>query len=134
MSGNPFDYVKSIQKTKEDMIRGSDTPELATKEYNPWIVNKALSMYVDSIMYANDMNVNHYLDKDVQYAYHLNSVRAMNRKHTWFKSTSDEDLKVVTNHFQCNNIRALEIMKIIGAKGIDLIKKNDVTGGVVKKR
>ncbi len=133
MSGNPFDYVKSIQKSKIDMIRDSDSPELAAKDYSAWIVNKALSMYVDSIMYSNEMNTNHFLDSDMQYAYHLNSVRAMNRKHAWFKKVADDDIKIVSEHYKCNNTRALEILKLIGTKGVEALKKENVTGGVVKK-
>jgi hypothetical protein len=130
---SPFDFVKSIQKSKKDMIAEADDPAVMTKAYSPWMVNKALSMYVDSILYANEMNRAHFLDNDMQYAYHLNSVRAMSRKHTWFSKTSDKDLKLVQEHYKVNSTRASEIVKIIGSAGIETIKKKNAMGGVVKK-
>ncbi len=132
-SVSPFDFVKTIQKSKIDMIETAEDPAAMTKAYSAWMVNKALSMYVDSILYSNEMNLHHQLDSDMQYSYHLNSVRAMNRKHTWFSKTSDKDLKLVQEHYKVNSTRASEIVEIIGSAGIETIKKKNAMGGVVKK-
>lgn len=131
--GNPFDYLKSIQKTKVDMIRDADDPVLAAKAYNPFIVNKGLSFFVDSILYANEMNTRHSADNDQQYAYLINSVRSMNRKHTWFKKTKDEDVAVVAEYYKCNRQRAEEVLEVLSGVDLKAIKKALTGGGAVKK-
>lgn len=118
---NPFDYVKSIQKTKEDLIRSSDDRKQAVKDYLPFIVNKALSFYVDSILYANEMNLHSNLDNDLQYDYYLNSVRKQNRTFTWFKKDQDKTLDNVSNYYSVNRQRAREICKLLNVDEIDNI-------------
>ena len=53
----PFDYVKAISTTKENMI----VDDLTEREYNPFIVNRALSMGIDTVLQANEMNQRHQL-------------------------------------------------------------------------
>ena len=130
---NPFDYIKSIQKTKVDMIRGSDNPELAKKGYVPFITNKALSFHMDSILLANEMNTHHFLDSDQQYAYLINTVRSMNRKHIWLKKVKDEDTASIAEYFNCNTKRALEIGEHLDKDSMKEIKKALTGGGTVKK-
>lgn len=110
---SPFDYVKSIQKTKENLIKTSDNKEQAVKEYLPFIVNKALAFYVDSILYANEMNLHNNLDNDLQYDYYLNSVRKQNRVFTWFKKDQDKTLDNISNYYSVNRQRAREICKLL---------------------
>ena len=61
MSDNPFDWVKSISETKENLL---DTRE--SNAYNPYIVNKSLSHQIDCLLFSNEMNSRHFLDKDIQ--------------------------------------------------------------------
>lgn len=132
MSDNPFDYLKSIQSTKIDMIRGSDNPELAEKGYLPFIMNKGLSYYVDSILYANEMNTRHYLSSAMQYGYYINTVRSMKRPYSWPKKIKgDEDIQFLRDHYKVNIIRAKEIYSIIGPEKVNEIKKSIIQGGIV---
>lgn len=128
-----FSFVKAIQKSKKELIRDAEDPKEAEKAYVPYMANKALSMYIDSIMYANEMNLYHNLDKDMQFSYHLNSVRSMNRKFVWFKKSKDEDIKLVSEHYGVNAVRAQEMLDLIGSGGVADIKKNNATGGAVKR-
>jgi len=56
---NPFDYLNSINVTKQNMMRGSENDELAEKGYNPFMVNRGLSYFQDTIALANEMNQYH---------------------------------------------------------------------------
>jgi hypothetical protein len=60
---SPFDYVNSITTTKSNMMRDSENDVLSEKSYEPWIVNKALSYFPDTILHSNLMNQYHHLDK-----------------------------------------------------------------------
>lgn len=132
MTTNPFDYVTSILKTKKDLIKESDNPELAEKEYNPFLTNKALSFYVDTILYSNDMNMYPHLDNSMQYSYFINTIRSMNRKHTWFKKQKNEDIDLVKDFFKVNHRRALEIMNLLSEDDLKQIKRTIKMGGVSK--
>ena len=59
---NPFDYVNAILQNKKQLI----VDEITEKEYTPFLVNRSLSYHKDCIMYANEMNRRHFLDKKLQ--------------------------------------------------------------------
>ena len=72
---SPFDYVKSINDTKENII----TDEWSEDQYNPFIVNKALSFTPETVIYANEMNSRPHLAKSLQYNFLINIVRKKKR-------------------------------------------------------
>ena len=53
----------------------SDDP-MWEKKYPAFMVNKVLSGFSDTIMLCNEMNRNHFLDKDMQFQFLLNSIRS----------------------------------------------------------
>lgn len=132
MTSNPFDYVTSILKTKKHLINDSDNSELAEKDYNPFITNKALSFHVDTIFYANDMNLSPHLDKHMQYSYLINTIRSMNRPHAWIKKQKDEDIELVKDFYKVNHKRAMEIMTLLSEDDLKQIKRTIRMGGVSK--
>ena len=67
---NPFEYVNAINKTKKDIM----VDDLAEKEYNPFIINRALSFFSDTILYANEMNKYHHLDNRLQFDFFINTI------------------------------------------------------------
>ena len=60
---NPFDYATSILQTKKQLI----VDELTEKDYNPFLVNRALSQHKDCVLFANEMNRRHFTDKKMQF-------------------------------------------------------------------
>ena len=71
----PFDYVNSINHTKKNLMVDTDNDRLAESAYVPYLTNKSLSYFADTLMYANKVNVFADLDKKLQYEYLLNSIR-----------------------------------------------------------
>ena len=59
------DYLNSINHQKNNLLDEDN----AIKGYPPYIINRCLSGTIDTIMYANEMNMNHFLDNDVQYIF-----------------------------------------------------------------
>ena len=55
---SPFDFVNSINYSKEDLI----VDERTEKEYNPFIVNRAMGFGPDTVIAGNEMNSRHHLD------------------------------------------------------------------------
>jgi Bacteriophage clamp loader A subunit len=131
---NPFDFIKSIQQTKVNLIRESDDPLKTEKLYNPWLTNKALSFHIDSVLYANEMNRSAGLDNLMQYEYYINTIRNMKRNHIWLKKSTDNDIEFLCEVFKLNKKRALEILNIIGSKKLEEIKMKITKGGIISKK
>ncbi|CAB5221498.1 clamp loader small subunit [uncultured Caudovirales phage] len=126
---NPFDFVNAINSTKVDLIRDSENPELAEKSYNPFITNRALSYFIDTLLYATEMNLASGLDNKLQNDYLINSIRKGKRFSKWSKPIEDSNVSAVQDYYKVNYAKALEISKILTAEQIDLIKIR-ITKGV----
>ena len=74
------DWLNSINFNKENLIK--EDPDIV-KQYPPFIVNKCLAGHIDTILFANEMNKYHHLDKDMQYSFLLNSLRKRKRFSPW---------------------------------------------------
>lgn len=130
----PFDFIKSIQTTKVDIIRTSENPTRTEKDYNAYLTNMALSFHVDSILYANELNVHHGLDNLLQYDYLINTIRSMKRPYVWLKKSKDEDIQFLKDSYGMNTVRAKETYKVLGAEKVAELRKSLVKGGVVGKK
>lgn len=129
MSTDPFAYTNSITVDKKNMMRDTENDSLAEKEYNPWFANKALSYYPDTILYANDMNINYHLDKRPQYEYLLNAVRRGKRWAKWVKEPKSDDLDVIMKVYNCNKSVARDYLKILTKEQLSQLHKTQETGG-----
>ena len=123
------DWLNSLNFTKENLI--SDEPYLA-KEYPPYIINRCMSGHMDSVMYAQEMNKYHFLDKDLQYNFYLNTLRKRKRFSPWIRKDKVSDLDYVKRYYGYSNEKASQVMKILTPEQIAYIKKRLETGGSKK--
>ena len=126
---NPFDYVNAINTTKQDLIRDSGNIALAEKDYSPFLTNRALSYFVDTILYANEMNRANHVDSILQNDYYLNSIRISKRFSKWAKPIESSDIESIQEYYKVNYNRALEISKVLTKEQIDHIKTRIIKGG-----
>jgi hypothetical protein len=126
---NPFDYTKSINQTKKNMMRGTANDKLAEKDYNPYLNNRALSYYPDTIFYSNEMNQRHHLDNILQYEYLLNIVRPRERYSEWAKKGNDGDVAVVKEYYGYNDTKARQALAILTDEQLSTIKRKMHKGG-----
>jgi hypothetical protein len=123
------DIVPSILETKQNVL----IEEHDEKDYNPYIVNRALSYHLDCVPYVNQINQVHFVDKKLQYHYLLNSIRQMKRKFkAWQKSEEDKNLACVKEYFGYSNSKAKEALRILSDEQIAYIKTKTDKGGVRK--
>ena len=116
------DWLNSINFTKDDLTEHS-------KEYPPYIVNRCLSGHLDCIMFANEMNLHHHLDKDMQYSFYLNTLRKKKRFSPWLRKDKVQDLECVKQYYGYSNEKASQALKILTNEQINYIKKRLDTGG-----
>ena len=130
---NPFDYVNAINDTKKNLMVGTDNDELAEKGYTSFMVNKSLSYFIDTILYANEINEYAHIDNKLQFEYYLNGIPKKKRFSKWAKKEKSDDLDIICEYYGCNYTRAAEIHKIINKTNIDFMKQKLQKGGVIKK-
>ena len=123
------DIIPSILQTKKCVIND----DIDAKYYKAFVINRALSYYVDCVPYVNEMNLYPELDNDMQYQYLLNSIRQMKRKfQPWQKSQKDENIECVKTYFGYSNQKAKDALKILTEEQIAEIKIKTDKGGVKK--
>ena len=116
------DWLNSINFTKEDLTEH-------TKEYPPYIINRCLSGHLDCVMFANEMNKYHHLDKDMQYSFYLNSLRKKKRFSPWLRKDKVTDLECVKQYYGYSNEKASQALKVLSNEQIEFIKQRLDTGG-----
>lgn len=120
------DYLTSINFSKEDLSeRGEDW----IKNYPPYIVNRCVSGHLDTVMYANELNRMHHLDKDLQYSFYLNSLRKKRRFSPWQRKEKIEDLALIKDYFKYSDDKARDALRILTKDQIELIRSKMNTGG-----
>ncbi len=125
-----FDFLNSININKKDLMEDSDNPELAEKIYIPFIINKSLSYFIDTVGLANEMNMRHQLDNKYQYDFLRNTVRKRKRFSKWHKNEDDEMLETLMEYYTCSLSKAKEYFKILSDVQLKTIKSTLKKGGI----
>ena len=126
---NPFDFVKSINYQKHDLLEEDDDGQLE-KEYVPYIVNKALSFTPDTVLHSNEMNCKPHLDKKLQYHYLLNIIRKKNRFGKWIKHETFEKIGTIQQYYGYSKEKAKQVESIFSDSDIDTLKRLLQKGGL----
>jgi len=129
---SPFDYINAISHTKKDLIKTSDDPVLTEKEYNAYIINRGLSYFIDTVLYANEMNMRHQVDGKLQFDYLINTIRPKKRFAKWIKKVSEDDLEVVKTYYGYNNEKARQALTILSDDQLITIRRKLEQGGTKK--
>ena len=120
------DWLNSINFNKEDL---TEDDEHIIKSYPPFIINKCLSGHLDSVLFANEMNRYHFLDKDMQYKFYLNILRKRKRFSPWIRKDKDSDLDIVKQYYGYSNEKARQVLRILSTEQINYMKQRLDTGG-----
>ena len=122
---NPFDYVNSINISKKDIM----TDDISEKAYPAFMVNRALSYFNDTVLYANEMNVNHHLDNILQYHFLINIVRKKKRFSKWLKPQEVNNLELIKEYYGYSNEKAKSVLPLFNNEQIELLKQRIYKGG-----
>ena len=124
------EYLNAINHTKESLLDTED--ESVEKEYTPFVVNRCLSYFMDTVLYANEMNRYSGIDKKMQFDYLLGSIRKNKRYSKWLKRESVENLGLVKEFYGYSDSKAREILDILSEDDIEFIRQKLDRGGVGK--
>jgi len=125
---NPFEFINAINYTKKDIM----VDDLVEKEYNSFIVNRSLSNFSDTVLYANEMNVNHHLDARLQFDFFINIIKKRKRFSKWNKATHIDNLEIIKEYYGYSDEKAKSIYNLLNDEQIEQLKKRIYKGGRTK--
>lgn len=123
---NVFDFVNSITFNKQELF---DDPQ-AEKEYVPFLVNRSLSYFHDTVLYANEMNKCAGVPKRWQYDFLKNAIPKRKRFSKWTKKQAEgQYLAPVMEYYKYSMDKALEVISMLSEEQLEQIKQYMDKGG-----
>ena len=122
---NPFKYLNEINYGKRNIMVDEETE----KAYVPFVINRSLSYFPDTVALANEMNRYGHLESRLQFAFLINTIRKRKRFSKWIKPEIEHDVDVVKEYYGYSNEKAREALNILTTKQIEDIKETLYKGG-----
>ena len=122
---NPFEFANAINYTKKNIM----IDDITEKAYAPYMVNRQLSYFPDTVLAANEMNRNHHLDNRLQFDFFINIIRKRKRFSKWYKPETISDLDAVKKYYGYSNEKARQVLTLLSPEHINELKRKVTTGG-----
>lgn len=122
-----FDFLNSINDTKKDLLK--EDP-LSEKDYIPFMVNRGLSYFPDTILFANEMNGCAHVPKNWQYDFYRIGISKKKRFSKWHKKDQNsEDLMLVMKEYNYSSEKAARALEILNEDQLKSLREKFYTGG-----
>lgn len=128
---NPFDFVNSINYTKENLLENC-LPE-DEKSYDPFLVNRSLSYFPETVVIANEMNRYHQVDNKLQYDFLRTVVRKKKRFSKWDKPEKQERIDLIKEYYGYSRQKAETVSDLLTDEQVQTIRSVLSKGGKSKK-
>ena len=122
---NPFEYANAINYTKRNIM----VDDIAEKAYSPYMINRQLSYFPDTVLAANEMNRHHHVDNRLQFDFFINIIRKRKRFSKWFKPEQISDLETVKSYYGYSNEKARQVLHLLSTEQINELKNKVAKGG-----
>jgi len=122
---NPFDFLNEINYGKNNII----VDDITEGQYNPFMINRGLSYFADTVLIANEMNRYAHLDNKLQNDFFINIVRKKKRFSKWNKPENESDVEVVKEYYGYNNEKARQALTLLTKEQINELRKKVYKGG-----
>ena len=106
-----------------------DEDSCSEKQYLPYVINRCFSGFIDTILIANEMNLNSHLDKKLQYDFYINIIRPKKRFSPWLKKEKFDSLECIKQYYGYSDEKAKIALKILTDEQIEFIKSKMNRGG-----
>lgn len=127
---SPFDFLNAINDTKKDVM----VDDAAEKAFNAFLVNRGLSYFSDTVLFANEMNRHHHIPNRLKFDFLINSIRKRKRFSKWLKATEPEDLLIVKAYYGYSDEKARSALALLSAEQIQQLKQKMNQGGQATRR
>ena len=138
----PFTFINSINQgrkgehllkdCKADESLEYKDPESAERYYVPFIINRGLSYFKDTAIFANEMNIRNGISSRMQYDFYRNIITPKRRFSKWGKKekTSD-DINIIKKLYNYSQEKAESVYKLLTKEQIKELHKISHKGGRV---
>jgi hypothetical protein len=134
-----FDFLNSVNAgpSSPNLMEGcfaesgeGAMPDSADRAYVPFMVNRGLSYFNDTVMFANEMNRHASLPAKMQYDFFRHCIRPRKRFSKWGKRADDiADVQLLMKHYVCNAERAREVIAFYPEEELAKLRKQYDRGG-----
>jgi len=122
---NHFDYLNSINYSKENIMHDN----LDEKAYNSFMVNRGLSYFNDTVIYANEMNRYAHIDSKLQYDFLRTLIRKRKRFSKWTKEDKNSDINLIKEYYGYSKEKAFQVLPLLSKEQLTFISKKLSKGG-----
>lgn len=122
---NHFDYLNSINYSKENIMHDN----LDEKAYNSFMVNRGLSYFNDTVIYANEMNRYAHIDSKLQYDFLRTLIRKRKRFSKWTKEDKNSDIDLIKEYYGYSKEKAFQVLPLLSKEQLAFISKKLSRGG-----
>ena len=122
----PFDFINAITFSKENLFKDPQS----VKDYDAFMVNKGLSQYSDTILYANEMNRFYHLDSELQFQFLINTITKRKRFAKWAKKEKDHtSFSLVKEYYGYSDEKARQALELLTDDQLASIEQKLYKGG-----
>lgn len=121
---NLSDVLNSINYSKVNLLSQG-----LNSEYVPYVINRCLSYFPDTLFHANRMNIRTGLTRGQQYQYYLEGLSKRKRFSKWIKPETDSDLETVIQYYGYSRRHAQTVLPLISKEQMNQLKNSLKTGG-----
>ena len=136
----PFTFINSINQgrkgkhlledcTADDSLE-TINPDAADKQYVPFIINRGLSYFKDTVLFANEMNTKNHVPPRMQYDFYRNIVTPKKRFSKWGKKEkTSNSIDIIKKAYNYSQEKAESVYKILTSNQIKQLKQIYDKGG-----
>lgn len=104
--------------------------DAAEKAYSGFMVNRGLSYFHDTVLIANEMNINHHIDHRLQYDFMMNIVTKKKRYSKWLKSDEElNSINTIKEYYGYSDEKAKSILPLLSHEQLNELKLRIYRGG-----
>jgi len=124
---SPFDFLNSINVSKVNLLE--EDPQ-AIKNYTPFMINRGLSYFPDTVLYANEMNRFIEIPREWQFSFLLNTITRRKRWSKWFKSEANsKEIELVMEYYGYSTEKARNVIDLLTQEQLLAIEEKLNKGG-----
>ena len=136
---SPFDFVNAINYSKEDLF----PPDSSSKErlkrpdsqYVKFIINRAMSYFPDTIMFANAANQSlNNVPNECHFDFYRYGVSKRKRFAKWSKPIKSDDIDLICKYYRYSVDKAVEVIDLLGSEKLEQIRAMFDHGGTTKTK
>lgn len=135
----PFTFINSINEgsrgkdiLKECLIEPGEGAIVNSldKQYVPFIINRGLSYFQDTVLFANAMNERSHLVPKMQYQFLKNVTRPRKRFSKWNKKGDNSaDIKMLMEIFSYSAEKARDVLPLFSTTQLEHMREKRNKGG-----